>query len=58
MRFVVQFYDPKQTATVTETKVVNHEELLTLIDENRNEDAKDRRLFTVYELGEELLDWS
>lgn len=58
MRFVVQFFDPKQTATVKDTKILSHEELLSLMDKNRDVESKDCEKFTVYELGEEVLDWS
>lgn len=58
MQFVVQFFDPKKEATVLEVKIMNHQDLLALLDLNRDPETKPRQLFTVYELGDEVLDWS
>lgn len=58
-RFVVVIYKKlPNKQTEEEIKIMTQRDLLRLINRNRNTDAANTLKFVVYELGEEVLDWS
>lgn len=58
-RFVVVIYKKlPNKQTEEEIKIMTQRDLLRLINRNRNTEDANTLKFVVYELGEEVLDWS
>lgn len=57
MKYVVYIQDPQKPNDAGQTRMIEHDDLLLLLLDNRDAKAEITKIITVWELGEKLLFW-